>query len=196
MKHLELIVLKNELNMKETEFIESVRNRLINISVGASALRNQGASGIVEKSRSYFRNNIELSRFFDKLPKKTFDKYLDEHTNLLLLDYPKKGKSWGAARKALNLYFRELVYNKFICDYYRVPKAKKKYHDFILNLEVPLDKDVAMGIKKNSLDSTLKWIGIRNLDKETSSLFQEAAEIIAKQQGIARVHLDLNYWRA
>ncbi len=182
--------------MDNIEFINNVIWRLSNISVGASALRNQGAPGIVEAARVYFREEIELDKFFIALStSKGYRKYLDTHTSNLLETFPSKGKSWGAARKGLNLYFREIVYNKFISDYYGMPKKMDRYNDAIAFLEVPLDKDVATGIRRDAEEELPKWISIRDLDKGISDVYQEAAMNIAKQEGVARIHLDLKYWR-
>lgn len=183
--------------MNESEFIDNIIGRLSNISVGASALRNQGAPGIVEAARVYFREEIELAKLFKALSTSTgYRKFLDTHTSNLLKTFPSKGKSWGAARKGLNLYFREVVYNKFISDYYGLPKSMDKYNFAIAFLEVPLDFDVATGIRNDAKEKLPKWKSIRELDKSTSDLYQKAAMEIAKEEGVARIHLDLKYWRS
>lgn len=182
--------------MDNIEFINNVIWRLSNISVGASALRNQGAPGIVEAARLYFREEIELDKFFIALStSKGYRKYLDTHTSNLLETFPSKGKRWGAARKGLNLYFREVVYNKFITDYYRLPKNLKKFNEAIAFLEVPLDLDVATGIRRDAKNELPKWKSIRELNKDRSDLYQKEAALIAKERKTARVHLDLYYWR-
>lgn len=182
--------------MDKKEFIHNVIWRLSNISVGASALRNQGAPGIVEAARVYFREEIELAKLFKALSSnKRYKKFLDTHTSNLLKTFPSKGKSWGAARKGLNLYFREVVYNKFISDYYGLPKNMNKYNIAIAFLEVPLDRDVATGIRRDAGEELPKWKSIRDLDKRISDVYQNAAMAIAKEEGVARIHLDLKYWR-
>ncbi|MDH6253378.1 hypothetical protein M2347_003105 [Chryseobacterium sp. H1D6B] len=40
--------------MKESEFLLQIHKRISIISFGASALRNQGASGIIKIARDYF----------------------------------------------------------------------------------------------------------------------------------------------
>ncbi len=85
-------------------------------------MRNQGASGIVDIARDYFYQSISLDDYLDKLSSPDrFAKFLDDHTHKLLNAFPADGKSWGAARKGLNLFFREAVYNKFISDHYKLP---------------------------------------------------------------------------
>ena len=96
---------KNQMIIKD-EFIYDVKKRLANIRIGPSAIRNQGAPGIVAISRDYFIRSINLVSFFDSLNNQNrFDKYLNRNTMKLLNEFPKAGKSWGAARKGLNLLF-------------------------------------------------------------------------------------------
>ncbi len=40
-----------------------------------------------------------------------------------------------------------------------------------------------------------RWLGVKHLDRVTSNVYQDAAERVAKRQQIARVHLDLIYFR-
>lgn len=182
--------------MKERAFIEGVQRRISIISVSASALRNQGASGIVDASRLYFHEEIKLVDFFKAVSSSnSYKRYLDTHTTKLLKTFPSSGKSWGAARKGLNLYFREVVYNKFISDYYGLPNDINKFNKMFAYLEVPLDRDVAMGIRQNSPEELPEWKSIRELKKAKSELYQEAANHIAKEKGTIRIHLDLIYWR-
>ena len=185
--------------IKKDEFIYDVKKRLANISIGPSAIRNQGAPGIVAISRDYFIRSINLVSFFDSLNNQNrFDKYLNRNTMKLLNEFPKAGKSWGAARKGLNLYFRELVYNKFIAEHYKLPVSRLEFDSLISPLEVPLDKDVAAGIKIDAmkLDISLpSWPRIISLTPEVSAEYQNAALRIANNKKIARVHLDLTYWR-
>ena len=62
-------------------------------------------------------------------------------------------------------------------------------------MEVPLDKDVAKGIIKDSLNKNLKWQNIKRLTPHSSEEFQNEALIIAGKENIARVNLDVKYWR-
>ena len=181
--------------MTEKEFIDRIKKRLSIIAVGASALRNQGAPGIVEKSRNYFYG-ISLDEYFKKLPHQDkYSKFLDDHTTQLVKTYPKDGKSWGAARKGLNLFFREVAYNKFFSDHYKLPTEYIKFNEAVKHLEVPLDKDVAKGIYNDKKGILPKWTSIKKLTKEDSDLYQKEALNIAQKARTARINLDIKYWR-
>ena len=182
--------------MTNDKFIKKVHKRLSIISIGASTLRNQGAPKMVRNARSYIEKSINLKVFVKKLSsEKEFQKYLEKHTNILRNKFPRKArKNWGAARKGLNIFFREAVYNKFICEFYGLPIEFKEFNETIKYLEVPLDKDVATALYAENKDLK-KWKGIKYLKKETSDLYQAEAQLIAKRNNIARVHLDLIYWR-
>ena len=179
-------------------FLQSLHRRLAEISVTSSSLRNQGNAGLIAASRNYLYNNISLDEFFRSLAhERSCRKFLDRHTVLLDKHLPGGGrfKRWGAARKILNLFFRELVYNKILCDEYGVPRRPSDYNRILLYLEVPLDKDVATGILRNSTMPLPQWIGVKYLLPEVSKEYQDAANLIAESQGIPRIHLDLDYWR-
>lgn len=182
--------------MTQTDFIDKIHKRISIVSVGASALRNQGASGIVDIARDYFYQSISLDEYIEKLssPDK-FSKFLDDHTDQLLKKFPSEGKSWGAARKGLNLFFRETVYSKFISDHYKLPTDLGNFNKLTRHLEVPLDFDVATGIYNATNGAIPKWISIKELQKDKSDIYQREALAIAESKNIARVHLDLLYWR-
>lgn len=180
--------------MDEAIFFENVKKRIAEISVGASALRNQGKSGLVKSARDYFKSSIDLDIFFNSVSNNLkYKKYLDSHTEKLNREF---GMSfWGAARKALNLFFREIVYNKFIAEKYFFSPELKIFNEQIKFLEVPLDSYVANGIKGETKSNLPKWNSIKSLNADDSNTYQERAFEIAEEKKIARVHLDLLYWR-
>ena len=62
---------------------------------------------------------------------------------------------------------------------------------------VPLDHDVATGLLDFSRNEGLqKWWSIKDLKREESIKFQEAAQQVGSKCGIARLHVDLLYWRS
>lgn len=180
--------------MNSKIFINKIKRRVAQVSIGASAIRNQGAPDLIRISRDYFEDDIDLKVFRRKLNSKTYTHYLDELTNELRNKYPKKGRSWGAARKALNLFFRDVVYNRYLSDYLEIPNDSTKNNDFLKNLEVPLDKDVAKGLRIIFNDLP-KWQSIRKLTKKESDAYQIKALEYANNLGTARIHLDLILWR-
>jgi hypothetical protein len=183
--------------MNKTEFEKKLYRRIAQVSIGASAIRNQGGSGLIKILRDYFETEINPSTFFKALPKKkSYRDYLDYHTDQILKRFPKGAKSWGGARKGLNLFLRDFVYNGYFGNKYNVPTEYSELNSFIKYLEVPLDKEVAHGIIQDCQNEKPKWTNIRRLTPEISEIFQEQAEIIANQKGTARVNLDLIYWRS
>ncbi|RYE52675.1 MAG: hypothetical protein EOP48_15990, partial [Sphingobacteriales bacterium] len=63
--------------MTEKEFLVQVHKRLAQIAVGASALRNQGAPGLIKAARHYLENKIVLENFFKIL---TDENKMDDYT--------------------------------------------------------------------------------------------------------------------
>lgn len=158
------------------------------MAIGRSTLRNQGAPGVVDAARNYLEE-LPLREFH--VPTRTrFRRVLDKHTDQLQKKLPRGARNWGAARKALNIFLRDVVYNQYLCRHYGLRRLERW-------LEVPLDRDVATALiddrpKSMHLPS---WRSIKALTETRSDLFQNAARAVAKKRGVARVHLDIEYWR-
>lgn len=182
--------------MTYEEYIRKIHKRIAIVAVGGSALRNQGDSGLVGIARSYFENEIVLDDLFDCLQNKPlFDNFLNKHTKELVNRFPEKGKSWGAARKGLNLFFRDLVYNKFIAEKYKLSVNFQQFNDQIKHLEVPLDSYVANELYGKSQKKLPRWISIKELQHKKSEEYQAFALDYANELDIARVNLDLLFWQ-
>lgn len=183
--------------MTEQKFFQLLHRRLSQISVGASAIRNQGAGGLIDTLRNYFETNIDLEEFITYLPTQNlFNDFLNQHTVNILTSFPDNAQSWGAARKGLNLFFREIVYSKFFSHRFSLPDNFNEFNLLIQYLEVPLDREVANGISADTNQQLPRWTGIRHLTPQISEQYQNQARIIATQENIAKVNLDLKYWRA
>ena len=178
------------------DIISAMHRRIAQVAIGSSSLRNQGAPGVVECCREYMYEQIDLKLFVRALAKeKTFQRWLDKHTIALVAKLPKHAKRWGAARKAINLFLRDVCYNTLLAQHIGLPNNVLPFNKAIQWLELPLDKDVAKGLRKEY--STLpKWPGIRYVKPEISEEYQTAALDWAKKQRTARVHLDLALWRS
>ncbi len=174
--------------------ISDIQGHLAQTSIGASALRNQGAP-IVGITRRYMAQKVSLPKLKEALATGAqYARFLDAHTAALLKAYPTAGKSWGAARKGLNLFLRDVCYNTALADELGLPRSGAAWTKALQWLEVPLDKDVAKALGGHIKD-TSRWTGIKNLTPEVSKAYQKAAMIIARKNNTARVHLDLAYWR-
>jgi len=171
--------------MNEDKFIEAIKNHVSEIAIGASALRNQGSSGVIKIAREYFKE-MNLTDFI-KTNESDFLIVLDNHTEKLQNSFPTGAKNWGAARKAMNLFIRDSFYNQYLSKAYDLSKIE--YY-----LEVPIDSYVAIGLRSFN-DKLPKWKSIKSFTKEDNNKFQTFAREHAKSENIARVHLDILFWR-
>lgn len=172
------------------KYIDRLQTRTAELAIGASTLRNQGSPGVVEAARAYMKK-IQLHRLQKAKSEKDYQKTLNNHTGRLSMKFPGRAKgNWGAARKAINIFLRDVIYNKQLCDWYKLKHLE-------LWLEVPLDSYVVDGIKKDKRvgEKLPKWKSIKSLSKKDSCEFQKIARNVARREGINRIHLDLKYWR-
>lgn len=171
--------------MKPGDFIEMMQRRTGITSVGPSALRGQG-KGVLKAVQSYL-GSIDLAAITAKSAEQ-YAQWLDRHTEALLDKLPVRNRPWGAARKALNLFMRDVLYNRYLSNHYRIRRIEKW-------MEVPLDSAVARGLKKHAGRGKLPpWPGLKRLTADCSRRYQEFAEAYALQRGISRVHLDVYLW--
>lgn len=167
-------------------FLDLIQSRIAQAAIGASSLRNQGKSKVVEKSRN-FCSAIVLSTYTPK----TFASQLDKDTRKLLKKLGMKETQWGTARKALNLFLRDVFYNKYLSPVYKFDRLKHL-------LEIPLDTQVAEKIQEYPEGNDLPWNRIKHTTEEENTAFQDAAKCIANKNKLIkyRVHLDLIFWRS
>lgn len=183
--------------MTELEFHKLLHRRISQVSIGASAIRKQGSGGLIKILRDYFLDEIDLEEFKMVLKnEKKYKLFLDKHTLIILEKFPENAKSWGAARKGINLFLREIVYNRFFSNIFSLSNDFIEFNEMIKFMEVPLDKEVAFGLIHDSKGKLPIWKTIKGLTPEISELFQKEALAISKSENIARVNLDLKYWRS
>jgi len=171
--------------MKPDNFIPTVRQFVSVTAVGPSALRGQG-KGVLKASREFLAS-VSLAR----IPKSNatlFRDWLDRQTESLLDELPINRRPWGAARKSINLFLRDTLYNQYLCKKFDIEKIESW-------LEIPLDRAVARGLKSAAGRGGLpQWPGLKNLKPNVSDIFQKFAGTHAKSLGIERVHLDMYLW--
>lgn len=171
---------------KSREFLADVQRFVGIAAVGISAMRNQG-KGVLQAVHEYL-GGIDLSAVQSLNTRLDFDRWLNFHTEGLLSRLPTRSKRWGAARKALNLFLRDCVYNKYLSSAYEMEKVEQW-------LEVPLDGWVAKQLEHQAGRGMLpQWPRLKNLEKDVADEFQGFAESLAKRRGTARVHLDIEMW--
>lgn len=122
-------------------------------------------------------------------PEDEYRQFLQRHTKALCKNFPMGAKNnWGAARKAINIFIRDCLYNLYLNKAYKLSKVERW-------MEIPLDKDVGMSLYEDYSDYLPRWKTIKTLDLETSDMYQECASLTASEERVSRVHLDLIYWR-
>lgn len=162
-----------------------VQHRAARVAITASATRGQGA-GVVACARP-FLVGLKLAPFGTADPR-AFARQLDAATERLRACLPKPAASWGLARKLLNIFLRDCLYTGYLAKAHGLAAAERL-------LEIPLDSITAKEIRREA-PALPRWLGVRHLDPDRSAVYQEAALLIAKRHGVARVHLDAYWWGA
>ncbi|MFN7559170.1 MAG: hypothetical protein ACK5RX_07400 [bacterium] len=169
----------------EYDLICDLRSRVARLAVGASTVRGKGNKGAGEAARKYFLC-IDLHEMAS-CSVATYPLFLDRHTDWMLAKLPEGASRWGLARKLINIYLRDVVYSRHLCDHFRGIAELESL------LELPLDSLTGRGLIDLGA-SVPPWRGVKALRHEESALYQSAASNIALAHGIARVHLDAALW--
>jgi hypothetical protein len=170
------------------EFIRLLQINIASRSVGPSTARRMGPPKTVQAARD-FLCKIDLTHFKTRTPE-TFDSILNATTEQFVTELPRDAQHWGSARKFLNIFLRNTLYNRFLCERYEL-QALEPW------LEVPLDRYVGTSLRsEKGGDSLPRWKTVIGLTPEQSSAYQTFANSVARQKGTYRVHLDLLYWRS
>lgn len=175
--------------MNRTQFLETLRFRVAEVAIGPSSLRNQGAPGVIAAARAFLKG-LDLASFSVTEPK-LFLPRLDEATCALQKALPPEGRTWGGARKALNLFLRDALYCSDLAAHFRLDAVREW-------LEVPLDSYVAQGLRgyKPLASNLPRWKGVIHLCPEVSDLYQQVASAVTREELEARVDLDVIFYRA
>jgi len=171
--------------MRPKTFIPTVQRMVAVTAVGPSALRGQGAGVLGAAQR--FLASMSLARI-PRSSEPRFQAWLHRQTDTLLEYLPVEGRPWGAARKAINLFLRDTLYNQYLSKGFILEKLEPW-------LELPLDSAVVRGLKSRAGRGILpSWPGLKHLEPDVSELFQSFATEQAFSFGIERVHLDMYLW--
>src|SRR5262249_52739522 len=151
-------------------------------AVGATTVRGRGNAGVVRAARAFLRT-VDLNEFGTRRAA-TFASALDGATDELRASLPKTARHWGIARKVINLFIRDCLYNKYLNEAHALDRA-----EFLL--ELPLDSYTGKALVKIAPADTLpRWPGVKHLRPHVSAAFQLVAAHEAQRREIARVHLD------
>jgi hypothetical protein len=171
--------------MKPHDFIRVMQQKVAVSAVGLSTVRGQGR-GVLSASQN-FLGHISLTRIPNSNEKR-FRIWLTRNSEYLLDYLPVKNRPWGTARKVINIFLRDSLYNQYLCRRFHLQAIERW-------LEVPLDSVVARALKQRGVRGELPpWPGLKRLTPEVSDKFQDFASQIAQQKGFARVHLDIFLW--
>ncbi len=114
-----------------------------------------------------------------------FKSALDQHTRRLQRAFPPAARHWGTARKALNIFLRDALYNIYLSEAFHLHAVEQL-------LEIPLDAYTAHALRAR-VARLPRWRGVKHLTARDSAAYQEAARGLAAQMKVAPVHLDVIY---
>jgi hypothetical protein len=166
--------------------IEAIQRHVAIVAISPSAVRRQGAGGVVACATEFlavlplrpFGVNIDTS----------FRKALDEATEGLKVCLPEPARTWGLARKCVNIFLRDAFYNLYLSNEYQLAKTAPYY-------EIPLDSVVSNALRKHAPPRSLPtWLGVKHLSPETSNIYQTFALELSYTWKIDRVFLDTYLW--
>src|SRR5436190_23456211 len=136
-----------------TEFIDAAILRAARNAAGASATRGNG-KGAAKAGRD-FLGKLQIKRFSVRTSHE-FQEELNGATKQLQNRFP--NSNWGLARKLINIFLRDVLYNKYLC---------YEFHfDAIENfLEIPLDSITAEELRQRTSDCAKRpcsWKGVKH----------------------------------
>lgn len=177
------------------ELLATIQEFEATCAIAAGTVRGQPSS-TVKKCRKFLTKLALADISCDT--QEPFNEWLDEQTESLRRKLPKSKKRrkrpkckkpWGIARKALNVFLRNCLYNRFLCEENRLKRIEKW-------LEIPLDSIVAKKLRQHAGRGQLpQWPGLQDLEQDDSAQFQRHALEYAKELGLpARVFLDNILW--
>lgn len=166
--------------------VSAIQKHVAVVAIGPSTVRGQGASGVVAAAQGYLAS-LALDEFGVR-EKAEFDRSLETATAKLVTSFPKQARSWGLARKCLNIFLRDAFYNAFLAPKYGLSASESFY-------EVPLDGVVAKELRRHAGRKRLPtWPGVKHLTPAVSETYQKYALELSRSWGISRVNLDTYLW--
>jgi len=172
--------------------LTDVKHYIAEVGITASALRNQGKKGLVEKARK-FLSTIDMDPLRNIDPA-GYPEWLDGETEKLERAFQTKKKLFGPARKCVNIFMVMASLNRFLCVEYNLNRLENM-------LEVPLDNKNAQRLLEWAKGKGLpdfeipKWKRIKTLDGQNSKKFQDLAAHRANELGVPRGRLDIILFR-
>ncbi|MFM7052762.1 MAG: hypothetical protein ACKOYN_11635 [Planctomycetota bacterium] len=179
-------------------FSSALRRHQARVSITQPTVRGHG-SGTLHAAWEFLARDLDLRRLRSG-SERAYLRHLDEATTAFMKRLgtrkggakSKASASWGLARKLLNIYIRDCVYSRMLCEHYRLAGIEPF-------LEVPLDSFVAKGLiaeatARGQTRRLPRWSTIKGLRRADSDLYQRFASDLAAEYGHARIHLDVLLW--
>lgn len=168
----------------EPTFLEALQARTARVTITSSSMRGPGCGDAITVSRA-FVSRLALQRFSSRT-RRGFETELDDATEELLAEMPRRIRAWGLARKGLNIFLRECLYTAYLRDAARLDRSESF-------LELPLDSFTGKALRR--AEPTLpRWDSVRRLTPTLSAQYQGAARLEGRRRGLAPVHLDVFWW--
>jgi len=169
-------------------FLKRLHERVASVAIGPSTIRGMGPPGTVQRARTFLAK-VRLGRF-KVTSKRAFERELDRTTKAYLASLPSGARHWGMARKTLNIFLRDVAYNRFLNAAHRLDQVHKW-------LEVPLDSHVGNELRDCPEGEALpRWKTVIGLTPEASAEFQVVARKVAVRMQVNPVDLDVFFWRS
>jgi len=215
--------------VRPKNFISKMQRKVAISAVGPSAVRGRKGGKIIKVVHDFLAETGLAS--VPRTRQAEFLDWLDQRTSALQDRLPaRRGKKrprrpWGIARKAINLFLRDAVYNKYLSGRFGLDRLEAW-------LELPLDSQVARRLRQfrrccykcraakrspsrrssgevwqtdcvclgwsiaERKRENMVWPGLRDLVPKESKRFQKCASILACLSGTKAVDLDLYLWRS
>ena len=128
--------------------------RFIANSFSVGIVRRMGPAGTLGAGQGFLKD-LDLAAISKTLPDR-FPHLLDHRTERLR-ECIGGEKPWGAARKCLNLFFRDALYSHYLRKHYGLAKFERY-------LEIPLDSYVGKRLKREPEGADLPaWKNVKGL---------------------------------
>ncbi len=105
------------------DFLASVQNFIAN-AFSISVVRKMGPTGTLNCVRTFLKEKINFAEISTGDPSQ-YPQILVGLTEKLRLALPRDARHWGLARKCLNLFFRDALYNYYLREAYGLAKFEE-----------------------------------------------------------------------
>lgn len=165
------------------DFLKTMQEFVAISAIGVSALRNQGR-GSHQAVRDFLA--AMLLAPLKGMGQVEYRNWINEATEELLAKWPGTERPWGAARKSVNLFMRDALYNQYLSQEHDIGHVEKW-------MEIALDSKVAEGLRSR-FPALPPWPGLKHLEQHVSDQYQDCAQQLADGLDRSRVHLDIWLW--